>query len=157
VLPDVAALDEGLWIPTFEPRTLETSEVIVTALQTMAGSGPFASAEPGPVDAPLASGARICCESAFVDTLESRVSLPSVCLDAIGFGTMKPAGDASHHELLGPAAVDTAGALVLMHCLTADLDGRPADIGRDRPQFVFAFHGQAVGPYGIVASGKYAP
>jgi hypothetical protein len=157
-LPPVMHLAAGLWIPTFNPESLDDSEVILIGLQTRAGSGPFTDSEPGPIDAPLPNGAHVCCEVGFVDTLENRVSLPSVCFHGVGFGTMKPDGaGASGTVALAPStALDTAGALEITKCVTAGADGRPAPLGRDRSQFLFAFHGQAVGPYGVAVSAKYA-
>jgi hypothetical protein len=95
----------------------------------------------------------------FVDTLENRLSLPSVCFEGVGFGTLKPDGaDPDEVMLLPPTAtIHTAGALELTGCVTVDDEGQAAALGQDRPQFLFAFHGQAVGPFGTVVSGKYAP
>ena len=40
-------------------------------------------------------------------------------------------------------------------CTSATEDGPPGPVGSDRPQFLFAFHLQAVAPFGAVTSGKY--
>lgn len=158
-LPDPSHLEGGLWISTFNPESLDDSEVILIGLQTRAGSGAFMDAEPGPIDAPLPNGASVCCDVGFVDTHENRHSLPSVCLEGVGFGTMQPDGAATDEVVLLPptAVINTAGALELTGCVTADDEGQAAALGLDRPQFLFAFHGQAVGPFGTVVSGKYAP
>jgi hypothetical protein len=158
-LPDPHHLEGRLWISTFNPESLDDSEVILIGLQTMAGSGAFTDAEPGLIDAPLPNGAHVCCDVGFVDTLENRLSLPSVCFEGVGFGTMKPDGAATNEVGLLPptAAINTAGALELTGCVTVGDDGQPSTIGLDRPQFLFAFHGQAVGPFGTVVSGTYEP
>ncbi len=158
-LPDPAHLASGLWIPTFNPESLERSVVILIGLETMAGTGPFADAEPGPIARALPNGAHVCCELGFVDTLENRISLPSVCFAGVGFGTMTPGrGSPDDIVVLPPSAtITTSGVLELTSCMTAGDDGQPAALGRDRPQFLFAFHGQVVGPYGAALSGKYAP
>jgi hypothetical protein len=156
---DPSHLEGGLWISMFNPESLGDAEVILIGLHTMAGSGAFTDAEPGPIDAPLPNGAQVCCDVGFVDTLENRLSLPSVCFDGVGFGTVKSDGAATDEVVLLPqtAAINTAGALDLTGCVTADDEGRPAALGQDRPQFLFAFHGQSVGPFGTVVSGTYAP
>jgi hypothetical protein len=158
-LPDATHLAAGLWIPTFDPESLDDSEVILIGLQTRAGSGPFADSELGPIDGILPNGAHVCCDVAFVDTLENRLSLPSICFTGVGFGTMKGDGIAENETALlaSSTTIGTSGALQITHCVTAGTGGRPAALGRHRPQFLFAFHGQAVGPYGIAVSGKYPP
>jgi hypothetical protein len=158
-LPSPAGLSAGLAITTYDPTTLTSSEVILIGVEAGAGSGPFRDAEPGPITAPMESGSHVCCDVRFVDNLETQVSLPDVCFDCVGFHPIaaqhrRAADDAP----LVPATVPigSSGTVYLTHCRTASADGLAAPLGRDRPQFLFAFHLQTVGRFGTTSIGAYA-
>ena len=153
-LPDAEVLDgEGLVIPTYDPSALDTSQVIVIGLEQQGDSiVPIARPADG------LGGAHVCCNAAITDTLENRASVPDVCFACALFAPIAPTRLPSADPPVVPAASApaSAGFVSLQACRTAGEDGKPAPIGRDVPQFVVAFHGQAVGPFGVVTSGKYA-
>jgi hypothetical protein len=154
-LPDAAALGgEGLIVPTFNPSALDTSAVIVIGLEQR-GDSIVPIARP----APALGGAHVCCNAALTDTLENRVSVPDVCFACALFAPIAPTRVPSPDPPVVPAASapSTAGLLYLRACRTAGEDGAPAPLGAGEfPQYLVAFHGQAVGPFGVVTSGKYA-
>lgn len=153
-LPDAAVLDgDGLMIPTFNPAALDTSQVIVVGLEQQGDSIV-------PIARPAAGlgGAHVCCNAAITDTLENRASVPDVCFACALFAPIAPTRLPSPDPPVVPAAAApaTAGLLYLQSCRTAGDDGKPAPIGTGGfPQFLVGFHGQAVGPFGVVTSGKY--
>jgi len=154
-LPDTAVLgDEGLIVPTFNPSALDTSAVIVIGLEQQGDSiVPIARR------APALGGAHVCCNAALTDTLENRVSVPDVCFACALFAPIAPTRLPSPDPPVVPAASapSTAGLLYLQACRTAGEDGTPAPLGAGGfPQYLVAFHGQAVGPFGVMTSGKYA-
>jgi hypothetical protein len=157
-LPDPTRLDGGLFITTFNPERLASSEVVLMGVQTASGSGAFSAVEPGPISAALPNGAHVCCNLEFVDNLEVAVSLPDVCFDCVGFQPISTRQALPADVPLIPPTVTPAssGFLRLTNCASASLAGAPAPLGTDRPQFLFAFHLQAVGPFGGAFSGKYA-
>lgn len=152
-LPDATALqEEGIVIPTFNPLSLDVSEVMVIGLEESGGSlAPIRRPSPG------LNGNHVCCNTAISDTLENVVSVPDVCFKCALFApiapTTVPTGD---HPIAPLVSAVGAGALHISSCRTAGDDGRPAPLATDEPQFLVAFHGQAVGPFGFAASGKYA-
>ncbi len=152
-LPDPTAInEEGLVIPTFNPMSLETSEVIVIGLREAGGTlQPIRRPSEG------LHGNHVCCNSAISDTLENVVSVPDICFKCALFAPIAPTSVESPDEPLVPlVSAVGAGALHLSACRTAGDNGKPAPLGTDEPQFVVGFHGQAVGPFGFAASGKYA-
>jgi hypothetical protein len=53
----------------------------------------------------------------------------------------------------------TSGLLELTNCTALSSDPTESgllDLGDNDDQFIFAFHGQAVGPFGTVVKGKYS-
>lgn len=142
-----------LTIQTFNPETLSDSLVVVFGVQvseTGIGPLPHASAALG--------GGRVCCDARFVDQLEIAMSLPSYCFGCAGFASIGAVGPASALPSLVPAttSVASAGMVQLVGCKSAAADGSVAPVGEgEGAQFLFAFHGQAVGPFGTVVSGKY--
>jgi hypothetical protein len=154
-LPDATVLDgDGLMIPTFNPATLDTSQVVVVGLEQQ-GDGIVPIARP----ATELGGAHVCCNAAISDTLENRVSVPDVCFACALFAPIAPTRLATPDPPVVPGATapSTAGLLYLQACRTAGDDGKPAAIGSGGvPQYLVAFHGQAVGPFGVVTSGKYS-
>lgn len=152
-LPDPSVLaSEGLVIPTFDPGALDTSQVIVVGLEQQGDSiVPIAT----PSDA--LGGAHVCCNAQITDTLESVVSVPDVCLACALFAPVAPTRRPSVDPPVVPLASSptSAGMVVLRACRTAGPDGRPVPLGTSAPQFLIAFHGQAVGPFGVATAGKY--
>lgn len=145
VFPDPSILaDHGIWIPTYAPDTLTDSKVIVLPVKFPGGSGVFAN-EVGPLN-------KVTCDSAFVDNLEAQTSLPSQTFRCVNFN---PIAAALEVEKGDPAIIpdtfdlSTSGFLRFSNCRTSNgalLSGK---------RFVFAFHAEAVGPFGTVVAGKY--
>lgn len=153
-LPDASVLtSEGLVIPTFDPAALDTSQVIVVGLEQQGDSiVPIGRPSDG------LGGAHVCCNAQITDTLESIVSVPDVCFACALFAPVAPTRVPSADPPVVPLASSptSAGMVVLRACRTAGVDGRPVPLGSgDAPQFLVAFHGQAVGPFGVVTAGKY--
>jgi hypothetical protein len=153
-LPDVAGLAvEGLVIPTFDPGSLDTSQVIIIGLEQQGDSiAPIARPSAG------LGGAHVCCNAAITDTLENVASVPDVCFACALFAPIAPTRVPSSDPPVVPLASSpaSAGMVVLNACRSAAQDGRPAPLGGSGvPQYLVAFHGQAVGPFGVVTSGKY--
>jgi hypothetical protein len=153
-LPDPATLaGEGLLIPTFDPASLDTSEVIIVGLEQQGDSI-------APINRPSEAlgGAHVCCNAAITDTLENVASVPDVCFACALFAPVAPTRIPSADPPIVPASAPlaSAGTVVLKACRTAGLDGLPVPLGSgDFAQYLIAFHGQAVGPFGVVTSGKY--
>ncbi len=153
-LPDPTVLAAaGLVIPTFDPSTLDTSQVIIVGLEQQ-GDSIVPIARPSAV----LGGAHVCCNTAITDTLETIVSVPDVCFACALFAPVAPTRIPSDDPPIVPLATSptTAGTVVLQACRTAGEDGLPAPLGQGGfPQFLVAFHGQSVGPFGVVTAGKY--
>ncbi|MCC6763150.1 MAG: hypothetical protein IT293_00670 [Deltaproteobacteria bacterium] len=153
-LPDPSLLAfEGLVIPTFAPSALDTSQVIVVGLEQQ-GDSIVPIARPSAV----LGGAHVCCNAQVTDTLETIVSVPDVCFACALFAPVAPTRLPSADPPVVPLATApaSAGMVVLRACRTADDDGVPVPLGSaGARQFLVAFHGQAVGPFGVVTAGKY--
>ena len=153
-LPDSdVLLDEGLVIPTFNPTTLDTSQVMVIGLEEKGGTlVPIAR------PSERLHGAHVCCHSAIADTLENVVSVPDVCFKCALFAPIAPTRVPSKDEPIVPlVSAVGAGFLQLSACRTAAPNGDAVPLGSDDyRQYLVAFHGQALGPFGFAASGKYA-
>jgi hypothetical protein len=153
-LPDPATLASGgLLIPTFNPADLDTSEVIIVGLEQQGDSI-------APIARPSAAlgGAHVCCNAAITDTLENVASVPDVCFACALFAPVAPTRIPSADPPIVPASAPlaSAGTVVLQSCRSAGLDGLPAPLGAGGfVQYLIAFHGQAVGPFGVLTSGKY--
>jgi hypothetical protein len=154
-LPDPAPLAvDGLVIPTFDPSTLDTSQVIVIGLEQQGDSIV-------PISRPSKAlgGAHVCCNAAITDTLETVASVPDVCFACALFAPVAPTRVPSADPPVVPAATPpaSAGMIVLRACRTQGDARIPAPLGAGGfPQYLVAFHGQAVGPFGVVTSGKIA-
>jgi len=153
-LPDPAVLSAGgIRIQTFDPQTLDASRILTLAVE---------SGKDGivPIARPAAAfdGAHVCCDVAFVDDLEIAISMPDYCFACVGFAAITAALAAEGETFLLPSltTVLSPGFVHLTHCRSANEDGTLSEVGKgDFDQFLFAFHGQMVGPFGTVASGKY--
>jgi hypothetical protein len=152
-LPDTSLLAEGIFIPTFDPNSLSDSQIIVIGLEAEDdGVVPI----PRPND--QLGGSHVCCDVGFIDVLETGFSLPDFCFDCVGFAAV--AGDIAGPDevaLIPPStAATSAGIIHLQNCRSGNLDGTTDRVGEgDFQQFLFAFHGQAVGPFGAAINGKY--
>ena len=155
---DGAAAPDGVVLTTYAPPTLERSQVILMGVQAAAGSGEFAATEIGPIDAPLANGAHVCCQTRFIDNLETIVSLPDVCFACVGFHPISTLqSDADDPLIPDSVTADTSGIVELRSCQTALSDGLAGPLGTERPQWLLAFHLQMLGPFGTAVMGSYAP
>ena len=152
-LPDPATLaSEGLVIPTFDPSTLDTSQVIIIGLEQQGDS-----IVPISRPSPALGGAHVCCNAAITDTLETVASVPDLCFACALFAPVAPTRIPSPDPPVVPAssAPASAGMIVLRACRSQGDAGIPAPLGEAGfPQYVVAFHGQAVGPFGVVTSSK---
>jgi hypothetical protein len=155
VVPDPAVLtDAGLVVPSFDPATLDESRVIVIGVEVD-------GAEIVPIAHPSAAldGAHVCCDVSFTDNLETGFSLPSFCFDCVGFAAIASnVANPGDTPLVPPTTAATSGGFVtLRNCRSGNFDGSTGNVGEgDFEQFLFAFHGQALGPFGAAVAAKYA-
>ena len=152
MLPDPSPLAAGVVIQTFRPETLDDSLVIVFGLEGE-GEGVTPILQPSP----RLGGAHVCCNVAFTDTLEFTISLPDFCFPCAGFAAIAAGIGAPSLSTIAPptATLASAGFLRLASCRTAsDLGVAPLGEGQV-PQYLFAFHGQAIGPFGVTVAAKY--
>ena len=144
-LPTLASIDE-LDIPTFNPASLDDSEIILLALQQSKGG--FGS-EVGPLGRPNALRATL----SFTDTSEVRTSLPDVEFDCALFSSALPGG-----LIPDTVTVDSSGYLRLSDFAITTPVATVAE-GTDEPDdletFVYAWHGMAIGSYGVLQAGSY--
>jgi hypothetical protein len=161
-LPDPALLSEGgLKIQTFNPQDLQDSEVIVLGIEFPAGFGQFRESELGPINRPSAvlGGFSVCCDTTFRDNLEIQTSLPAFCFECVGFAPISDnvAEDTDPASIIPPTVtVESSGFIHLENCTSANEDGTLGPVGEgDFEQFLFAYHGQAVGSFGAMVKGKY--
>jgi len=150
------------FIQTFNPDSLTASEVVFLTVEFSAtsGNGRFQGSEIGPIT--FSGSPKVCCNATFIDNLEVQVSLPDVCFDCVGFAPISDnLAKSGETSLIPPTtAVNSSGLLQLTNCEVADPannDTSPkTSIGdSSETQFIFAFHAQAVGPFGTIANGKY--
>lgn len=156
----------GLFLQTFNPLDLQDSEVFFIGVAFPAGNAAFAASEVGPIPAALPSGDAVCCNAQYYDNLETFVSLPDICLTCSS--TAKIADNTPLKDIDLPAIIpasipaETSGFVRLTNCLIASDDtgvqgiGASTILGRDlESAFLFAYHGQAVGPFGTAVLGRY--
>lgn len=147
------------FLQTFNPTTLTDSEVIFLTVEFSAssGNGRFQGSEIGPITFP--GSPKVCCNATFIDNLEVQVSLPDICFDCVGFAPISDnVAKTGETSLIPPTtAVNSSGLLQLTNCVVDDPANTPnTNIGdSSETQFIFAFHGQGVGPFGTIANGKY--
>jgi hypothetical protein len=145
-LPDPEIINSGgLYIPSFNPQDLTDSVVIVLPVEFPGGSGVFEGSEIGPLSRSVS------CDTAFIDNLEIPTSLPDLTFRC---ATFKPiaaelAGEDENAIVPPTVAIVSSGLIHLTNCETSR-----GPLNQD--QFLFAFHGQAVGPFGTSATAKYA-
>ena len=154
----------GLFLQTFDPTSLQDSEVFFIGVASPAGNAQFAETEIGPIPAALSNGAAVCCNAQFYDNVESFVSLPDICLTCSG--TAKIAENEALAAIDLPAIIpasipaDTSGFVRLTNCSVGSDEGNipigdTTINGVDLTTFLFAYHGMAVGPFGTGAMGRY--
>jgi len=145
VFPDPAILaDGGLRIPTLDPESLTDSQVIVIPVKFPGGNGQYTNTELGPLS-------KVTCDNAFVDNLENSSSLPNVTFKCVGFNPIATlAGQTGGDPPIIPPTFNltSSGYVHFRNCRTSK-----GILGSKK--FIFAFHTQAVGPFGTVVSGKY--
>lgn len=159
-LPDPSLIGEdgaGIFIQTFNPQSLGDSEVIVLSAETAAGNGAFEESEIGPIQRPRPDGAHVCCDVTFTDNLEIFTSLPDLCFDCAAFHPISDLqAEAGETSIIPPnTTIDAPGFIRLRNCETVTSDDLVDAIGADFEQFLFAMHGQAIGPFGSAIHGKY--
>lgn len=149
-----------VFVQTYNPTTLTDSEVIFLTVEfsEFSGNGRFQGSEIGPIT--FNGSPKVCCNATFIDNLEVEVSLPDVCFECAGFDPISSnVAVAGETPLIPPTtAVNSSGLLELTNCTVPDPEGTSdrTSIGESsQTQFVFAFHGQEVGPFGTSASIKY--
>jgi hypothetical protein len=149
----------GLFLQTFNPLSLEDSEIFFVGVQVEGGNASFATAEVGPIQNRLSNGAAMCCNAQYYDNLESFISLPDVCLSCAYTAKIAENAPLAAIELpaLIPASIPagTSGFVRLTNCLVQGADGIVPIEEADLEEFLFAFHGMAVGPFGTSALGRY--
>ena len=158
LLGTVFGLGEGgLKLQTFNPQDLGDTDVIVLTVDTFGGFGSYENFEWGPI-----RQAETCCDVEFTDNLEINTSHPQFCFECSGFAAMGPDGAlvGSTDPILLPAEINRPGVLHLFNCtLQADIDasGDLDIIGENgtSEQFLFAYHNQAVGQFGVTVNAFY--
>jgi hypothetical protein len=167
--PDLSILTPaGIRIQSANPEDLEDSEVMLITIEQSeeSGNGDFIGTEVGPIPRSfeLSNGERahVCCNVAYVDNLEARISLPDVCFDCVGFAPIADsvAGEGETSIIPPALTITSSGFVHLTNCRVlndlAENDPFVDDIAESNlDQFIFAFHGMAVGPFGTSISGKY--
>jgi hypothetical protein len=145
---DQDALDGGIFLQTFNPQQLTDSAVILISVQQQAGNGrQFELAEWGP----LVDG--VCCDVDFTDNVEVFNSQAEFCFECVGFAAIGPDGGVSHPDdpTILRRELNLPGVVRFSQC-TEQADGLPLDATL---QYLFAYHGEAVGPFGVVTTGRY--
>ena len=147
----------GLKLQSFNPQSLGDTDVIVITVDSSTGFGTFNNHEWGPI-----RDVETCCDVEYTDNLEITTSHPSFCFECSGFAAMGPDGAeaGSTDQILLPAEIDRPGVLHLFDCaLQVDSDQSGANdlIGENlnSTQFLFAYHDQAVGQFGVTTSAFY--
>jgi hypothetical protein len=151
------------YIQTFNPSSLTDSEVIILTVESSvtSGNGRFQGFEIGPFS--QNGSPKACCDLAFIDNLEVVTSLPDFCFDCVGFAPISDnVAETGEVSLIPPiTTVTTSGTLEISNCSSlapseVDVSGLSSIGGNsDGLQFIFGFHGQAVGPFGAMSAAKY--
>jgi len=171
-LPDATVLNDGtpsdpqgLFLQTFDPTSLQDSEVFFIGVAAPSGNGEFAASEVGPIPSALTNGHALACDAEYCDNVETCVSIPDLVLDCSS--SRKIADNSAlgnDATAIIPASIpaDTSGFVHLTNCVIGDDGGVNVSIGDgatiggvDITAFLFAFHGQSVGPFGTAVSAKY--
>ncbi|MCC6767366.1 MAG: hypothetical protein IT293_22175 [Deltaproteobacteria bacterium] len=154
----------GLFLQTFNPLDLQDSEVFFIGVAFPAGNAQFSESEIGPIPSALTNGSAVCCNAQYYDNVESFVSLPDICVTCSS--TAKIAENDSLAAIDLPAIIpasipaETSGFVRITNCQVGSDEGNvpigdTTINGIDLTTFLFAYHGQAVGPYGTSVLGRY--
>lgn len=162
-LPDASLISgdnsAGIFVATFNPQSLADSVVITMTAQLEAGNGRFLTAEVGPIKGDLPDGNHVCCNVTFTDNLEITTSLPDLCLKCVGFNPISDLqATGSDTSIIPPnTTIDAPGFVRLNNCVSLNSEGLEGPLEEaDIEQFLFAIHGQAIGPFGAAIHGKYS-
>jgi hypothetical protein len=151
------------YIETYNPSDLTDSDVILITVESSvtSGNGRFQGFEIGPFS--QNGSPKACCDLSFIDNLEVVTSLPDFCFDCVGNAPIADNVAETGEVSLIPAitTVTSSGMLEVSNCSTLS----PPEVGvsglssigtdSDLLQFLFGFHGMAVGPFGTVVKAKY--
>lgn len=151
------------YLETFNPGDLTDSEVILLTVESSetSGNGRFQGNEVGPIS--QNGSPKVCCDISYIDNLEIVTSLPDFCFDCVGFAPIADnVAEEGEVSLIPPiTTVTTSGTLEVSNCSSLS----PPEVGvsglssigtdSDGLQFLFGFHGMAVGPFGAVVKAKY--
>jgi hypothetical protein len=150
-LPDADSLAAGVSFSSYNPQSLSDSEVILIALETSNGTGPFVDSEIAPVRRRAAGlgGFSVCCGASYVNDLGLRTRLPNVCLEGgTGFFPITDlVAEPGEVALIPPtlsSATASPGFVRLTNCQSATSDGGVDLLGADLEQYLFTFHGQRI-------------
>jgi len=149
----------GIFLSSFNPQSLGDSAVIVLTVKLEGGNGRFTEDEIGPIAADMPDGNHVCCNVTFTDHLEITTSLPDLCLECVGFNPISAlqANGADVPIIPANTTIDAPGFVRLSNCESLDSEGQRGPlIEADIEQFLFAIHGQAIGPFGAAVHGKYS-
>jgi hypothetical protein len=151
----------GLRLQSFNPQSLEDSEVIVLTVDSSGGFGTYQGYEWGPIPSDI--DGETCCDVEYTDDLEISTSHPQFCFQCAGFAAMGPDGAEGGACLsaaapdadpcLLPPEINRAGVLHLFNCSTVL---EPVGTNTLSEQFLFAYHNQAVGQFGVTMNAFYS-
>jgi len=124
---------------TFDPKTLDDSEVVLIPVQEGAGRLP---GELGPPPSAASGGTAVTASADFFDNLETGTSLPDVDIPCALFSSMKGG------IIPDFAQPNSSGYIRLSKFLVPPSSSA---------LFLVGFHGEAVGPYGAMFPATYPP
>jgi len=135
-------LDNGVAVQTFNPESLTGSQLILIGVQDF-GSG-FA-----PIDR------AVCCNIRFIDAVEASISMPDFCFGCVGFAAISAdlADEDTPAILPATSSIASPGLLRFEACRAQNPNGSETPL--ELEQGLFVFHGQSVGPFGVVLAGRY--
>jgi hypothetical protein len=165
-----AAIDStNVRIQTFNPTSLGDSLVMLLGVQDAAttpqGVGIYAN-EIAPMAKSSQGDPTVRCDATVYDNLENARSLPRVEFTCAGFAPISD--NIGKPSILGPGIpLNSSGFVKLDNCTSFNED--PNNItcsgpsgrcifspnGDRQDQFLFGFHGQSIGTFGAMISGKY--
>jgi hypothetical protein len=143
-LPDIELSPDSttgfLDIQTFNPATLEDSQVVLLAVRENTGK---LAGELGPI------GGNVRANVNYYDNLEINTSLPGISIPCALFTSVRNTDDPS----LIPSTVTVASSGVV-RLTNLQAPGGPVGVSTDT--FVYGSHGQAVGQFGGSTNAKYS-
>ncbi len=163
VLSDVPSDPQGIFVQTFDPTSLEDSEVFFIGVAFPNGNGQFAESEIGPIPALLSNGRAVECDAEFCDNVENCTSINNLLMDcstSFKIADNDALGNDPNSIIPARVAAETSGFVRLSNCFVGTATAGDTSIVNGvtddgLPAFIFAFHGMAVGPYGTAVSAKY--